>query len=63
LGPNLVGVIPEKALKLAVNHELQERLKGDGELTLPKQILAGAGAGFCQVTFHVTNQPTTTKLH
>jgi len=58
LPPTLVGVIPEKAIKLAVNDYLRERLQesepknANGTpktLPLGKQILAGAGAGLCQV--------------
>eukprot|EP01135_Chromosphaera_perkinsii_P001149 Nk52_evm6s159 gene=Nk52_evmTU6s159 len=50
LGPNLVGVTPEKAIKLAVNDYLREKLEGkNGELPLYAEIAAGAGAGFCQV--------------
>lgn len=50
LGPNLVGVTPEKALKLAVNERLREALEEeDGSITLPHEIMAGGGAGFCQV--------------
>ncbi|EQC36835.1 hypothetical protein SDRG_05666 [Saprolegnia diclina VS20] len=51
LPPTLVGVIPEKAIKLAVNDYLREVLDPNdtGVLPLHKQVLAGAGAGFCQV--------------
>lgn len=50
LGPNLIGVTPEKALKLAVNERLREALEEeDGSITLPHEIMAGGGAGFCQV--------------
>lgn len=50
LGPNLVGVVPEKAIKLAVNDYLRELLQG-GAPTIPlwKEMAAGAGAGLCQV--------------
>lgn len=51
LGANLVGVSPEKAIKLAVNDYLREKLADEnGDLSLPRQILAGAGAGFFQVS-------------
>ncbi|KAG9416409.1 hypothetical protein AC1031_000813 [Aphanomyces cochlioides] len=51
LPPTLVGVIPEKAIKLAVNDYLREALDTDGTGVLPlyKQVLAGGGAGLCQV--------------
>jgi len=51
LGPNLVGVMPEKAIKLAANDLLREMLTDEatGELPLARQALAGAGAGFFQV--------------
>ncbi|KAF0683575.1 Aste57867_24432 [Aphanomyces stellatus] len=51
LPPTLVGVIPEKAIKLAANDALREALDTDGTGVLPlyKQILAGGGAGLCQV--------------
>ncbi|EFA86232.1 EF-hand domain-containing protein [Heterostelium album PN500] len=53
LGPQLVGVAPEKAIKLTVN-DLLRNLFGDkskGEIYLPLEILAGAGAGASQVMF------------
>eukprot|EP01087_Luapelamoeba_hula_P024076 TRINITY_DN9042_c3_g1_i1.p1 TRINITY_DN9042_c3_g1~~TRINITY_DN9042_c3_g1_i1.p1 ORF type:complete len:328 (-),score=54.57 TRINITY_DN9042_c3_g1_i1:31-987(-) len=51
LAPNLVGVTPEKAIKLAVNDEMRRRLEDEnGYLSVPRQILAGATAGFCQVS-------------
>ncbi|EGC33724.1 hypothetical protein DICPUDRAFT_80525 [Dictyostelium purpureum] len=50
LSANLVGIIPEKALKLAVNDLLRTMLQGDNPtITIPQEVLAGAGAGFCQV--------------
>ena len=50
LAPNLIGVTPEKAIKLAVNDYLREKLQGDKpELPLYAEIMSGAGAGFCQV--------------
>ncbi|ETW08617.1 hypothetical protein H310_01158 [Aphanomyces invadans] len=51
LPPTLVGVIPEKAIKLAVNDFLREILDTDGSGVLPlyKQVIAGGGAGMCQV--------------
>ncbi|KJE96852.1 transmembrane protein [Capsaspora owczarzaki ATCC 30864] len=48
--PNLVGVVPEKAIKLAVNDYLRELFQGNSP-TIPlwKEMAAGAGAGLCQV--------------
>ncbi|TYZ57798.1 hypothetical protein PybrP1_012036 [[Pythium] brassicae (nom. inval.)] len=56
LPPTLVGVLPEKAIKLAVNEQLREAFTDDnGHLPLSRQVLAGAGAGFAQV---VATNPT-----
>lgn len=50
LPPTLVGVLPEKAIKLAVNEQLREYLTdANGKLSLGCQVLAGAGAGIAQV--------------
>jgi hypothetical protein len=50
LPPTLMGVLPEKAIKLAVNEQLREYLQEpNGTLPLTKQVLAGAGAGLAQV--------------
>lgn len=50
LGANLVGVTPEKAIKLAMNDTMREVLSAaDGSITLPCEVLAGATAGFTQV--------------
>ncbi|RPA89394.1 mitochondrial carrier [Choiromyces venosus 120613-1] len=52
LGPQLIGVAPEKAIKLTVNDLVRSKAKGkDGEITLPWEIIAGASAGGCQVVF------------
>jgi len=54
LGPNLVVITPEKAIKLAVNDFVRERLAIRHHLT-PSTLsafdgmVAGATAGFCQV--------------
>lgn len=59
--PNLAGVTPEKAIKLAVNEFAREQLEGpNGEITLLKEVLAGASAGFCQVV--ATNPMEIVKL-
>ncbi|KAM8974450.1 mitochondrial glutamate carrier 2 [Pelodytes ibericus] len=47
---NLTLVTPEKAIKLAANDFFRNRLAQDGkELTLLREMLAGCGAGTCQV--------------
>ncbi|GBC03256.1 hypothetical protein RclHR1_05030013 [Rhizophagus clarus] len=52
LGPQLVGVAPEKAIKLTVNDYLRSKLKdNNGKLPLKYEILAGGAAGGCQVIF------------
>ncbi|KAJ1742018.1 mitochondrial aspartate-glutamate transporter agc1 [Coemansia sp. RSA 990] len=53
LGPQLVGVAPEKAIKLTVNDFVRARLtnKQTGAITLPGELLAGAMAGASQVVF------------
>ena len=61
LGANLVGVTPEKAIKLAVNEAMREQLeRPDGSIALSSEILAGAVAGFCQVV--ATNPMEITKI-
>eukprot|EP01130_Rhizamoeba_saxonica_P000704 TRINITY_DN1063_c0_g1_i2.p1 TRINITY_DN1063_c0_g1~~TRINITY_DN1063_c0_g1_i2.p1 ORF type:complete len:520 (+),score=70.68 TRINITY_DN1063_c0_g1_i2:770-2329(+) len=51
--PQLVGVAPEKAIKLSVNDLLRKLFTNEqgGEIYFPLQILAGAGAGASQVIF------------
>ncbi|KAM4748719.1 mitochondrial glutamate carrier 2 [Rhinophrynus dorsalis] len=47
---NLTLVTPEKAIKLAANDFFRNRLAQEGkELTLFREMLAGCGAGTCQV--------------
>ncbi|XP_066580656.1 mitochondrial glutamate carrier 1 isoform X2 [Amia ocellicauda] len=47
---NLTLVTPEKAIKLAANDVFRQQLSKDGKgLTLYKEMLAGCGAGTCQV--------------
>ncbi|KAL2093777.1 hypothetical protein ACEWY4_011089 [Coilia grayii] len=47
---NLTLVTPEKAIKLAANDFFRHHLSKDGQkLTLPREMLAGCGAGTCQV--------------
>eukprot|EP00640_Fibrocapsa_japonica_P003588 CAMPEP_0113935608 /NCGR_PEP_ID=MMETSP1339-20121228/2731_1 /TAXON_ID=94617 /ORGANISM="Fibrocapsa japonica" /LENGTH=292 /DNA_ID=CAMNT_0000937821 /DNA_START=157 /DNA_END=1035 /DNA_ORIENTATION=- /assembly_acc=CAM_ASM_000762 len=48
--PNLVGVTPEKAIKLAANEIFREALsEKDGSIKFHNEVLSGAGAGTCQV--------------
>lgn len=49
--PQLVGVAPEKAIKLTVNDLVRGKLtdKDTGNIKLPAEILAGGMAGGCQV--------------
>ncbi|KTW28473.1 hypothetical protein T552_01733 [Pneumocystis carinii B80] len=52
MGPQLIGVIPEKATKLTVNNLVRNILKDDnGKIKLYWEILAGASAGASQVIF------------
>ena len=50
--PQLVGVAPEKAIKLTVNDLARNAFKGkDGKITVPAEIFSGGLAGACQVVF------------
>lgn len=51
--PQLVGVAPEKAIKLTVNDIVRGALtdKKSGQVPLPYELLAGGTAGACQVVF------------
>lgn len=51
LPPALVGVAPEKAIKLSMNDFFRSRLADPetGFVSLGSSVLAGAGAGLCQV--------------
>jgi len=61
LAANLIGVTPEKAIKLAANEVFREALENpDGSIALHNEILAGAGAGTCQVI--ATNPMEITKI-
>jgi len=53
LGPQIVGVAPEKAIKLTVNDLLRGLFedKSKGEIYFPLEVLAGGGAGASQVLF------------
>jgi solute carrier family 25 aspartate/glutamate transporter 12/13 len=48
--PQLVGVAPEKAIKLTVNDLVRSHFSSkDGQIWIPHELLAGASAGACQV--------------
>ena len=47
--PQLVGVAPEKAIKLTVNDLVRGWFTKDGKIPLKAEILAGGSAGACQV--------------
>lgn len=48
--PQLVGVAPEKAIKLTVNDMARKAFTGkDGKITVPYEIFSGGLAGACQV--------------
>jgi len=47
--PQLVGVAPEKAIKLTVNDLVRTWFTKDGTIPLGAEILAGGSAGACQV--------------
>jgi Mitochondrial carrier protein len=52
LRPNLLGVFPEKALKLSVNDTCREfftRQNPDGKIKVYQEIIAGGTAGLIQV--------------
>eukprot|EP00871_Galdieria_phlegrea_P001439 jgi/Galph1/2296/GphlegSOOS_G1009.1 len=50
LTPSLLGVAPEKAIKLSVNDTLSAILADErGNTSFLGSVMAGAGAGFCQV--------------
>ncbi|SJM87260.1 probable Mitochondrial aspartate-glutamate transporter AGC1 [Zygosaccharomyces bailii] len=52
LGPQLLGVAPEKAIKLTVN-DMMRKLSTDkaGKISVKAEIFSGACAGACQVIF------------
>lgn len=63
LFPQLIGVAPEKAIKLTVNdivRNLGSKYSHNGQLSIGWEILAGSTAGTCQVV--VTNPLEITKI-
>lgn len=53
--PQLIGVAPEKAIKLTVNDLIRGRYSDQqtGKIWWPHEILAGGSAGACQVVSSV----------
>ena len=52
LGPQLVGVAPEKAIKLTMNDLLRGIFQNtEGDIYFPLEMIAGGGAGASQVIF------------
>jgi len=49
--PQLVGVGPEKAIKLTMNDFMRDQFRRDGKVPLIGEIVAGATAGASQVVF------------
>lgn len=47
--PQLVGVAPEKAIKLTVNDLVRGLFTRDGTIAWPHEVIAGGSAGACQV--------------
>lgn len=61
--PQIIGVAPEKAIKLTLNDLIRSigcKNSPNGDITLPWEILAGSTAGFFQVA--VTNPLEVTKI-
>lgn len=51
LVPQLVGVAPEKAIKLTMNDLVRDKMTSDGKIPLWGEVLAGAAGGGSQVMF------------
>lgn len=49
--PQIIGVAPEKAIKLTMNDFMRDKLALDGRISLPCEIIAGGTAGASQVVF------------
>ncbi|KJE88487.1 calcium-binding carrier protein [Capsaspora owczarzaki ATCC 30864] len=64
LVPQLVGVAPEKAIKLAMNDLCRKTFKDEnGNLSLPYEILSGGVAGASQVVFTNPLEIVKIRLH
>lgn len=52
IGPQLLGVAPENAMKLTINDLVRSTLKqADGSISISAELIAGASAGISQVIF------------
>ena len=62
--PQLIGVAPEKAIKLTVNDLVRAHFseKGTGKIWLGHELLAGAAAGGCQVVSPIRRELYATGL-
>ncbi|CAO4368084.1 unnamed protein product [Caenorhabditis nigoni] len=49
--PQIVGVAPEKAIKLTMNDFMRDKFTTDGKIPLYGEIIAGGTGGMCQVVF------------
>lgn len=49
--PQIIGVAPEKAIKLTMNDFVRDRLTSDGRISLVSEIIAGGCGGASQVVF------------
>jgi len=49
--PQIIGVAPEKAIKLTMNDLMRDKLTTDGRISLVGEIIAGGCAGASQVVF------------
>lgn len=49
--PQIIGVAPEKAIKLTMNDFIRDKLSVDGRINFLSEILAGSCAGASQVVF------------
>lgn len=49
--PQIVGVAPEKAIKLTMNDYMRDKFTKDGKIPLYGEIIAGGTGGMCQVVF------------
>uniref|UniRef100_A0AC35TM10 Calcium-binding mitochondrial carrier protein Aralar1 n=1 Tax=Rhabditophanes sp. KR3021 TaxID=114890 RepID=A0AC35TM10_9BILA len=49
--PQIIGVAPEKAIKLTVNDLVRDKFTNEGRIPLYGEIAAGACGGGCQVVF------------
>lgn len=53
--PQIVGVAPEKAIKLTMNDFMRDKFTTEGKIPLYGEIIAGGTGGMCQVWFSRKN--------